>query len=71
VEHWAEAVPETWLLSSRELRRAFGKYSHVEFKEDYDGLIVPKLHLKPIPRQRLFSSVPPRFGADAYVNTQE
>jgi SAM-dependent methyltransferase len=67
-----EAAPETRFSSIGELREMFRKYSHVEFsKENCDGLIVPKLHLTLIPRQRLLSSVATRLGTDIYVETQK
>jgi 2-polyprenyl-3-methyl-5-hydroxy-6-metoxy-1,4-benzoquinol methylase len=65
-------APETQFSSIKELRKMFKKYSHAEFhKENCDGLIVPKLHLTAIPRQRLLSSVGRKLGTDIYVEAQK
>jgi len=66
------AAPETQFSSIKELREMFKKYSHAEFhKENCDGLIVPKLNLRVIPRQRLLSSVGRKLGTDIYVEVRK
>jgi ubiquinone/menaquinone biosynthesis C-methylase UbiE len=66
------AAPETQFSSVKELRKMFTRFSYAEFyKENCDGLIVPKLHLTVIPRQRLLSLVGRKLGTDIYVEARK